>query len=362
MEKLPPIPTPLATRWREFRYQFLPFITFAVIVAVVAVMWRTYVVPPNVLAEVEPMTANVISTQPGTVVTLNVERFQRVTNGQEIGQVLVLETNVLMAGLLEIEADLQVRRSQLDLTTLRDSMIYERERLLYLQEVVQHNINKVLLIRYTAEYLRASNLFNSKNPVMSQQDYEKAQAQYEKYKVDVEETTKFLAEKEKALPRLKVDASNTLHFVELEIKAQEERLKAVNQNLILRAPIDGTVSTIKHRPGERVVAGDPIVVITPLNSDRIIAYVRQPMNVVPKVNDWVQIRRQTFKREVGYGKVVEVGTQLEAIDKALLASQGTAVKVEMALPFLVRVRDAMNLAPGERVDLILNPRMKPIAN
>jgi multidrug resistance efflux pump len=362
MEKLPVIPTPLRTRWREFCQNFLPVMTFAGVLGATALMWRSYVVPPNVLAEVETITANVITTQPGVLVSFNVERFQRVTNGQEICQVLILETNALSASLDAIQSDLELMRSRLEIDAVRNSMIYEKERLAFLSEVVQHNINRVLLRRYKADFLRTSNLFYSKTPLVSQAQYDQALTLYDKYRVDVDETGNFLMEKSNALPRLHLDSSNLLASVERDIAAQEAKLKATSQNLILRAPMDGIVSAISNRLGERVVAGKPIVVITPLSSDRIIAYLRQPMNLNPKTNEWVQVRRQTFRREVGYGRIVQVGTQLELIDRALLASQGSTIRYEMGLPFLVQVRDRMDLAPGERVDVILPPRRSPPAN
>jgi multidrug resistance efflux pump len=364
MEKLPPIPTPLGTRWREFRYQFLPIITFTMVVAVVAVMWRSYVVPPNVLAEVEPITVNVATIKAGTLIRLSVERFQRVTNGQEIGEVLVLETNVLTAGLDVIEDDLEVKRAQYDLLTLRDSMIYERERLAFLREVVDLNINKVNLTRATSNYLRASNLFFIKSPVVSQAQYDQSWADYARCKVEVAETERYLVEKSNALPRLKVNSEKVIAAVVKDIGAQSNRLQAINQNLVLRAPIDGMISVINHRQGERISSGSTVVTITPLTSDRIIAYVRQPMNLVPKIDEEVQIRKQTFKRETGSGKVVEVGAQLDRIDPALLASQGQNIRVEMGLPFLVKVKpqSKLALAPGERVDLIFAPRPRGGAN
>ncbi|MCX6905620.1 MAG: hypothetical protein NTW03_19505 [Verrucomicrobia bacterium] len=238
MEKLPPIPTPLTTRWREFRFQFIPLITMCAVVAGIAAMWRQYVVPPNVLAEVEPITANVVSTQPGLVVSLNVDLFQRVTNGQEICQVQIMETNVLSAGLGVITSDLEVRRGQIALLQLRDSMIYEREYLVYLQEGVAHNINKKLLTRYEADFVRTSNLWVNiskvtnnnlitlvtNKPLVSEAQYDAALSQYEKYKVDVEETEIFLKKKEATLPKLKVDNSDLIYCVEQDIKAHAEGL------------------------------------------------------------------------------------------------------------------------------------------
>lgn len=374
MEKLPPIPTPLATRWREFRFQFIPVLTMCAVVAGVAAMWRQYVVPPNVLAEVEPITANVVSTQPGLVVSLNVDLFQRVTNGQEICQVQIMETNVLTAGLGVITSDLEVRRGQIALLQLRDSMIYEREYLVYLQEGVAHNINKKLLTRYEADFIRTSNLWVNisrvtnnniitlvtNKPLVSEAQYDAALSQYEKYKVDVEETEIFLKKKEATLPKLKVDNSNLIYCVEQDIKAQAERLVNTSSNLVLRAPIAGTVSLISHRAGERVLAGNPIVVITPLRSERIIAYMRQPINVAPRIGDVVQVRRQNFRREYGYGKVLQVGSQMALVDPTLFV--GTTKFKDMALPFLVSAPRNLALSPGERVDVIFNPRRKFMEN
>jgi len=360
MEKLPPIPTPASAQWREFRYQYLPGITFLLVVAVVVFMWRNYVVPPNVLAEVEPIRANVISAQPGLLTSLTVERFQHVTNGQEIAQIQIMETNVLSASLGVIEANLAMKNEQLDLLVRRDNMIYERERLDFLQEQVQFNMNKELLPLYTSNYMRMSNLwFRSTPPLVSAAQYDDAFAQYQKCKAGVEGNALYLAEKEKALPKLKVDASNLVYFVTKDIQAQADRLLNAQSNITLRAPIDGIVSVVNHRPGERVIASTPIVVITPLQSDRIIAYVRQPINTVPHLNDWVMVRRQTYKRETGYGKVALVGAQLDQIDPALLLG---STKTDMGLPFVIKMRDKMDLSPGERVDVILNPRIKPEVN
>lgn len=366
MEKLPPIPTPVSTQWREFRYQYMPVITFVAIVAAVVVMWKNYVVPPMVLAQVEPVTSNVISTQPGVLTALYVERFQRVKKGQEIGVVNVIQTNVLASSLDTIRADLQVMHDRMGADALRAQQNYERERLTFLQERVQLNINKVLLSQYGADFLRASNLWlASKPPLISEQQYDTAKALYEKTKVEVEQTETFLIEKEKVLPLLRSDSSNLLASIENDIKAQQDKFKAESQDIILRAPIDGTVSVISNWPGEGVVAGKPIVIITPEKSDRIIAYVRQPMNLVPKVNDSVMIRRQTFSRKVYEGEVVQVGSQMERIDPSLFVGSTTKI-VDMGLPFLIRVKidkdDKEPLAPGERVDVILNSRSKLAAN
>jgi hypothetical protein len=53
MEPLPPIPTPLEQRWREFRIQVLPVVFFLSIVAALVFVWRSYIIPVNIAGEGE---------------------------------------------------------------------------------------------------------------------------------------------------------------------------------------------------------------------------------------------------------------------------------------------------------------------
>lgn len=99
MDKLPPIPTPPAQRFREFRIQVLPMVTFCAIVAGIVLMWSRYVGPSNVVGAVESLHANVSSTVAGTLQELKVERFQMVTNGQVIGQIGTVSPAFLQASI-----------------------------------------------------------------------------------------------------------------------------------------------------------------------------------------------------------------------------------------------------------------------
>jgi len=51
---LPPVPTPFSKRWREFRIQALPFLTFLLIGTVAASLWRQVVVPHETKGESSP--------------------------------------------------------------------------------------------------------------------------------------------------------------------------------------------------------------------------------------------------------------------------------------------------------------------
>ena len=106
MDTLPPIPTPPAQRWREFRIQMLPIVTFIGVMIGVVLLWQQYVLPTNIIGEVESIRANVISTVPGTLKELKVTRFDRVTNGQIIAVISTMDPELFQTSLHAIEADL----------------------------------------------------------------------------------------------------------------------------------------------------------------------------------------------------------------------------------------------------------------
>src|SRR5262245_40613903 len=126
MESLPPIPTPPAQRWREFRIQILPLIIFVVILTAITFMWRNFVQPAGLVGEVEAVKANVISLQDGLIAELSVDRLQYVTNGQVIGQIRGADPDILRTSIASIQADLKVLRARMRLDERRGEQSYQQ--------------------------------------------------------------------------------------------------------------------------------------------------------------------------------------------------------------------------------------------
>src|SRR2546425_6846585 len=86
MNPLPLIPTPLAQRWREFRFRIVPILVFLGALLVLTMMWRQYVAPPTMVGQVESMTAYVSSPKAGPLAQLNLACLQRVQAGEPLPQ------------------------------------------------------------------------------------------------------------------------------------------------------------------------------------------------------------------------------------------------------------------------------------
>lgn len=353
MDPLTPISTPPSQRWREFRIQALPVLTFIAVVASVAVLWQRYVFPSNIVAQVDAQTANIITTEAGTIEALNVVRFQRVKKGDVIAVIGAGNTNLLAASLRVIEADLAVMRQRIEVGEFRSDQNYENIRLTYLEQLVQLQVNRVKAKLAESEYLMQADLFT--NSIVSSNALNAARYNWEAIETEVREMEKFLKVKEETLPKLRGELTNALAAIDQSIAAQSSLALMTVTNIYLRAPIDGVITSVSNHVGARVMAGTSIATISSTEPERIIAYMRPPITRLPKVGDTLEVRRRSFKRQTAVTTVEQVGSQLEPIASALVVLTGTST-VDLGLPFAVTLPPNMQLLPGEIIDIIYEPK------
>lgn len=354
MDPLPPIPTPVAHRWREFRIQALPVVTFIAVIAGIIFLWNGYVVPTNLIGEVETTQALVITTLPGTIKEIKVKRFQHVSAGEEIALVNTFSPEAQQASLRAIEADLKLLRTRMQLDIERNHLSYESLRLEYLKERAELALEYVNIRLYESEVARQQSLLTNTPALTTQTEFEWWLRLAATTHTNVIEKEKYLAEKEKTLPSL-APATLVDEAILESIKAQEDLLRVTEQITSLKSPIDGMVSVLDHFPGQKIMPNVPIAIISGIKSDRIVGYVRKPYELIPKVGDTVQIRRQNPRRQVAEGTVTEVSHQLEFINTRLIPA-ATGTLGELGLPFAVSVPAELALIPGEPVDLFFNKK------
>ena len=112
------------------------------------------------------------------------------------------------------------------------------------------------------------------------------------------------------------------------------------------------VEVPRRKTGEFVLPGEPLLTINSLRSERVIAYLRQPYRLDPKVGMTAQITTRTKKRETFSSQVIQVGAQMEVLTNALAIVRPGAM-VDAGLPVIVTVPDEIHIRPGEIVDVLL---------
>jgi multidrug resistance efflux pump len=365
MDRLPPIPIPSSQLWRELRVRLAPVAVFIAVAAGVAVLWRDNVAAPTLVGEVEAIRSNVSSPKAGKLSELNVTRLQRVQAGEVIAQVITTDPQILQSSLAVIQAEIQLLRVNLRpvLGQQRLAVNFNHLRLDWMDQRVQLATARVRLQLAETELRRAQDLFGDK--VVSQQVLDTARSAQESLEAEVRERAALVTEQEQHLkqlalsekaPSLPNDAT-TEDVMQASIRVQEEKLRLTEAELSpikLIVPMDGTISAIHHRSGEAVMAGETIVTLTALTSDRILGYMRQPLYVEPKIGMKVEVRSRSFRSVVSQAHIVQVGSQMEPISPALSPVTGTHLH-EVGLPVLVSLPPAQRLLPGEIVDLRILP-------
>lgn len=348
MESLPPIPTPPSQRWREFRIQILPLLVFVAILATIALMWRSFVQPSGVVGEVEAVKVNVISLQDGVIAELTVDRLQYVTNGQVIGRIITTDPELMRASVANIQSEFKVLRARMRLDERRNDQNVQQMRLDVYEEKMLRDIAFASLALASNSLRQSQSLFTA--GLDSQLTLNIYKAEVEKFQTEIQLRTQTIADRERLLNEFAAGQSATNDpVIEEAIKAGEEALNQELKPNSIRAPMDGVVTAIYRRTQERVVRGEPLVTISATSAERIVGYIRQPVQIIPNENDVVVVRTRTMKRQMGEGQILKVGALFEPINPFLISTDSN--RVELGLPILVSLPKGLTLSPGEFVDL-----------
>lgn len=352
MDTLPPIPTPPAQRWREFRIQVLPLIVFGFILVAVVVVWRNFIQPVGVVGEVEAIRANVTSLQEGLLAELTVDLFEQVTNGQVIGRIIPTDAESLAAQTAAIVADVMILGERMKIDERRREQDLQGLTMQRRQEEVALAIDQANLFAKSNAMIRAYNLVQDKTGgIVPLADYDIAKAEFDALQAGISKRAAMLDVWTKELENLQTTKTPSAQKdpIDEAIKAKTAELEALTKASSLRAPRDGVISIIYRRAGEKVVVGEPIVTVSALEAHRIVGYMRQPIGTFPSTNDTVLVRTRSQPPRVAPAKVLQVGGQIQPIPAGLLSVDPN--HLESGLPILVSLPDTLKVVPGEFVDL-----------
>ena len=376
---LSPIPIPPGARFREFRIRFVPYLAFAGAAVATLWLWRGYVGPATLVGEAESVRGIVSSLGPGRIAQVQVDALQRVTAGQVLARVITAEPRVLEAqialsqariGLIRAgnDSDLRKQNSRVNLENLR--LDWMSKRVDWLSAKARSAYRQLELARL--EKLR-SGLTNAGSahpmPVLSQDDLDVSRRDAAIEEAAVQELEQLVTQIGEAIQQMGTgrspgqESSSTTAAIEVETR-NVDLIEAQLMPVDLRAPFDGVVSVVHRWSGETVQAGEPILTVSQERPSRVVAFVRQPLQIDARPGLKVEVRSRARTREIGVGEVIRVGAQLEPIFPSLLPRTGASSppdgggrsSVENGLPILVSLPPDVSVLPGEVVDLrVLNP-------
>lgn len=350
-DKLPPIPTPASQRWREFRIQVLPFVMFTAVVIGIVILWKNYVQPIGVIGFAETNQVNVTSLTDGLIEQLYVESFQVVTQGQAIAVVASTTPDLIKAQQASVQSELQLTGDRLKMDQIRvEQNIIDAQQKLLDYRLEQATARETWMLK-SNEFFRSQAEFAKK--VISPADFDRVKSAFDSTATQIVEREKSIATLDESITRLRNGSLNEPRGVDKAMEDKVRELELMLKPSVLRAPMDGMISMVHRRQGERILRGDAVATVVDPQARRVVGYIRQPVSLVPTTNDTVQIFKRTGPQAIAKGRIEQIGAQFEFINPALLSTESK--RMEVGLPILVSV-PAGFLVPGEYVSLTIDYR------
>lgn len=367
MEKLPVIPSPPGTAFREFRYSVLPYLVFAVMLIATVVMWRQYVGPSAWVGEVQMTRSLVSASQPSRITRVLVGPLEEVRQGQPVVEIMAVDPKFLEAqsGLtrarmeylrLTVEPKLRKEGNQINYTQLRLDWLRQRV------ELAGMRAQQAFFEAESDRMIRLSQLTNGvafvtvKEVQAAEMDLAELKSRIHEQQAGVDLAEQLIARLGSVEDRME-DDDEFPRSVKAALDVEQRALELIEAQLKpsqLLSPMNGFVSAIYRQSGESVLAGETILIISGTQSERILAYLRQPLQVEPTVGMLIEVRSRSRSRGMAMAttEVVSVGRQMEPILPELLPMRpGGADSIEYGLPLIIRLPPELGLIPGEIVDL-----------
>ncbi|MHC4686784.1 MAG: HlyD family secretion protein, partial [Planctomycetota bacterium] len=169
-------------------------------------------------------------------------------------------------------------------------------------------------------------------------------------RVDLDAAQRRLAEFSQQQPQHPSVASE-LDVIHKEIMVQEQRieeLRARREPLVLKSPFDGIVSQLYHRPGEAVLAGDPILTIAEAKPTEVIAFASEDQLGRVRERMPVELIKTADPARVVRSQVAHLGANVELMPQQLWRNPNVP---QWGRPVLIKVPPGLELVPGEFVGI-----------
>lgn len=229
-------------------------------------------------------------------------------------------------------------------------------------KILQELVEQDAVVPYELDRVKAQ--YNSLAKKIGENEHLLEQAN-----IDLEQAQHRLSEfAQRQLQHPTVDSA--LEVIRKAAKVQEkmlEQLLVQRSSLVVKAPANGIVIQIQanannfalrrqgegilRRPGEVVLAGDPILTIAEHKPTQIIAYARE--NQLSRIREGMAVELVGFPQDQGKAQVVQsqvlrIGPTMEQMPQQLWRNPNVP---EWGQPFVIKAPPQMKLIIGERVGI-----------
>ena len=380
-------------RYGRLHPHILPILVWLGAVACVVVLFRHRSQRFEVLGITQGRVYQVSAPVDSRLKIVSVELFEDVSKGQTLA---ALDNTQLNAQIATIHAEIEHLKSQL--LSTQDTMLaeaanletdaiaaqrrfnvdVENARLRILEQKTLIETDKVTLEDLAVEVKIATELLEK--DAIAPYGLQKAQTLYNALAKKIEENGHLLAQAEQDLQQARQrrdefaqrqpvhpSVDSALDTIRKQIAVQEKliaELSVQREALRITSPVDGMVIQIQvnanqaalcrsgedvlRRPGEVVLAGDPILVVAETEPTEIVAYIGQEQLAKVKETMVVQLIKNTEPAQIASSQVVRLGPTMEQMPQQLWLNPNIA---QWGRPVLIKIPPGLKLLPGETVGI-----------
>ena len=385
MAKKRRIQTPIKQHWNHFRTGLLPLLAFIACIWGTMYLWQRRANQGTIVAAAEASSVDVASGSNGLLRSLVAlgQREKEWQSWDEIGkgeiiavlddQLLRQEIEVVRGDTVRLIADLESTKSrtEADLRALKQrydqnkfDRVFEASRFrIQLKQVDVDIINDKMearTLRQQLEFLvKAGDAAAQRDKVALQTQIDQLHSRYRanielsyQIKAQLARTEAFAKEyaEELSLPQLDKMQEN----LEKAIAAQDAQIDLIGmqiENMTIRSPVAGVITTIHKRPGEAIVEGDPVMTIASDSAEYVVGYWRNDHFERPSETMVVTVRLPQPDGVEYESQIEEIGPQYGEVP---VPQRRDASRREYGVPVRVPIPDELQgtLRPGELVHLI----------
>jgi multidrug resistance efflux pump len=393
------IPVPWPQRWRGIRLRVLPIVVFGLAATATMVLWNRQFTITQAIGEVYARRIDLAVQYDGVLLDApyrNWRLYDRVTAGEVLAR---LDDATTLALIDTVRQELAKAKGELmaaeeEFRTTQDDREFERmaeaRRLAmdvegrFLAVVERRALlaaDEMELMRQQERLAVASRRSDDNRLLMAQLDVLEIQRLRDVAAERIKGHKEYIAQAEAELrparqrlteqnPLIKADIDRVLNPLRAAIAYEEARIRELElqrQALEIRTPISGYIvrttaentaaaaQSIAAAPGHQVRAGTVLFTVAADEPEYIVSYVRPTQRLRPEVDMRVAIRPRNTN-QVAYTRIETVGPQVELVPAHQLRDQKL---MEWGLPVRIAVPPALNLQPGEIVDLKFFPASEP---
>lgn len=328
----------------------------------------------------EERSVTVAHLEPGMVREMRIELHQSVEPGQLLAKMDDrddrLHLNTISTDLKRLEREVEAERirlgmeessAELNSEDLARRLLVDREEahIQYLVQIVQRAGDQATLDGTLVEYDILKGLFEGEQANFREVNLMKTQvdtlrARIHKNDEALERMKKAFKEADERWfsftdrQQQPIDYESVLTPIRMAADVREKEIEElifrIDQH-VLRAPVRGQVTAVFVEPGDRVLAGEPLITISPTATDRVVAFLPEDRTRIVYLGEPVRvfpIGGGLAGRQGMQGKVLSVA---DAVTEAPARFRKMPTWPVWGREVIVALSDEVTLMPGEAVSL-----------